>query len=217
MKIDLLNLLNKLLRVYDMNLKYTMHSNICIVGIWDHRHFNVSYSCRNLWLGVDLRYCGTESSQKRTTNHTFWIPISDLPETAHLLRWLPIGSPPQDENVLDLAWSNTKINDFYVNSRFEGMNSVFAGMNFIFAGIFLMFWGMNLHVCKYEFLGFSRLQVWNSIPYTWLSQAWLLGSSYNTTVFPLDVLPFPSQGTRLWLYHWWITLLHKKIHWTINN
>ena len=44
-------------------------------------------------------------------------------------RRLPIGSPPQGEKLLDLVWSNTKINDFYVNSRFEGMNLVFAGMN----------------------------------------------------------------------------------------
>ena len=46
--------------------------------------------------------------------------------SGHLLN----DSPPQGENFLDLVWSNTKIDDFYVTSRFEGMNLVFAGMNF---------------------------------------------------------------------------------------
>ena len=129
--------LSPIMYVYVHSLSPTIQCNLLIM----HHGYEikdiltwVTSVCRNLWLGVYWSYCDwiKSTSQKRTTNHTFCLPVSGLSKTTHLLN----DSPPQGENFLDLVWSNAKIYDFYVNSRFEGMNLVFAGMNF--------------HVLRYE-------------------------------------------------------------------
>ena len=142
----------------------------------------MSYSCRNLWLGVDLSYCGTESSQKRTTNHTFWLPLSGLSETTvsppvtswttarrkAKIFWILFG--PIQKLMIFMFLCELQVWRYELGvCRYE--LSCSQVWTFMFTSIFWMFWSMNLHVCKYELLGFSRLQVWNSIPYTWLSQA----------------------------------------------
>ena len=118
----------------------------------------MSYSCRNLWLGVDLSYCGTESSQKRTTNHTFWLPLSGLSETT--------ASPP----VTSWTTARRKAKIFWI--LFGPMQKLMIFMwtpglkvwTWCLQVWTFMFAGMNFHVHKYIFnvlrYELTRLQVW---------------------------------------------------------